>query len=223
MRIAKNIKKLLIVSAFLGTGWSLYGQVDTSLSDQNFFLKPYGGVSMISAVSPVLKLDGKELPSKVNTGIGFSTGITAGYKFTPNFTVEAGWEYKTNDIDFTVDNKTHLGNYASNTFYLNGIYVFNTKSRFKPYAGAGISFIQEIDLDYETFESERSFSTDGELGVQGLAGLDYLINDRVVLNTELTHTRYASFDLIAEDGSGGELQDLKYNPFVLNVGIKILF
>ena len=128
MRIAKNIKKLLIVSAFLGTGWSLYGQVDTSLSDQNFFLKPYGGVSMISAVSPVLKLDGKELPSEVNTGIGFSTGITAGYKFTPNFTVEAGWEYKTNDIDFTVDNKTHLGNYASNTFYLNGIYVFNTKS-----------------------------------------------------------------------------------------------
>ncbi len=223
MRIARSIKSLVVAVIFLGISWSLHGQTQESTSIRKFFLKPYGGLSVISDVSPVLKLDGKESLSQVSTGLGFSTGITAGYNFTPSFSAEAGWEYKTNDIDFSVDNNTYQGNYASNTYYLNGKYMFNTQGRFKPYAGAGISMIQEIDLDFEMFESERSFSTDGKFGFLGLVGLDFLINDRLALNAELTHTRYASLDLTAEDGSGSELQDLKYNPLVLNLGVKIRF
>ena len=219
------MKKLKFNVLFLLIGLSISTALAQETSEnkdfRRFYIKPYAGFIGIQDMSLQL-VDGNQTTNiDVENGFGFTTGISLGYSFTENITAEIGWEYKSNDITVINNNIRSSGDYASNFIYLNGIYNFSTNSKFKPYVGLGASLIQEIDIDLSN-GMDMSFSDSGNIGFQGLVGLDYNLSNRWALNWEAKYVTFSEFNMNSESNNSS-LNNLKYNPFIFNIGIKYRF
>ncbi len=161
--------------------------------------------------------------------VALNSGFTAGLSFRHDYsnspwTTEFGWEYRSNDSEITTSDAMTLaaGNYASNTFFLNGRYALADTWQFTPWLGAGISILQEIDLDSEGAGPERSFSTSGDIGYQLMAGVDYDISERLYLTLEVRYTQFSDLDL-TEEGGSGLISGIDYKPVTAGVGLGIRF
>jgi opacity protein-like surface antigen len=184
---------------------------------------PYIGLSTLSDQSPQVSgadgiLDG-ELDVAVDSGFTAGLGLRYDYKQSP-WASEFGWEYRSNDSSITTANGVSLpdGNYASNTFYLNGRYALAQGSRFTPWLGGGLTWIQEIDLDSENTDGERSFSDSGSVGFQLMAGIDYDLTERFYLTGELRYSNQRSIDL-SEEGGSGQVADIDYQTSTIGIGV----
>jgi len=215
----KNLKFNVILLVCLLSAFKVVSQETKSNKDyKKFYLKPYAGFIGIEDMSLQLVKNNQTTNIEVDNGFGFTTGISLGYNFTENITAEVGWEYKRNDITIENNSVKSSGDYASNFIYLNGIYNFSTNSRFKPYLGLGLSLIQEIDLDFGD-GNNTSFSESGNVGFQGIIGLDFNFSQKWALNWEAKYVAFSEFDM-KNEANNDQLNNLKYNPFIFNVGIK---
>ena len=111
-----------------------------------------------------------------------------GYRYGNGWSAELDWEYRTNDndsIDFSDGASFSDGDFSSNIIYLNGYYTFNSGSPvFRPYIGAGAGWVEEIDLDLETGGMETSYSSDGDIAWQIMAGVESDIADSLASSRE---------------------------------------
>ena len=111
------------------------------------------------------------------------------------------------------------GNYASNIFYLNGHYRFAPNGDWQPYVGAGLTLVEEVDIDLERGGEELSYSGDGDIGYQLFAGVDYRINPEWSLQGELRYGSITGIDLEGESGDPGEIEDIDYQTTTLQIGL----
>ncbi len=98
---------------------------------------------------------------------GFALGLDRG-----PFTFEFDDLYRSDDFDqvtFADGRSVTDGNYASEMIGLNAYYRFRTDTDIQPYLGAGLGWVQEVDVDFEENGVETSFETD-DLGAQFAAG-----------------------------------------------------
>lgn len=195
-----------------GQGWSLVPYVGFSeMGDQS---GAFSGAEDITDGGFDVSLDS-----------GFVGGLSVRYNYTDSpWSSEFGWEYRSNDSTITLADNTRLpdGNYASNTFYLNGRYALTTGKRFTPWIGGGVSVIQEIDLDSEGSGPERSFSKGGAFGVQLMAGVDVDITERLYLTSELRYTGFTGLEM-TEEGGDGKISEIDYTPITLGIGLGFRF
>ena len=188
--------------------------------------KPAVGVSQLSDQNFVIQdsdsLDGNGVAS---TSSGIAAGLGFGYQVNPSFSAEIYWEYRSNDTDTNIDNveTTFEGNYASSIVYLNGYYHFMQTKEWDFYVGAGLGYVQEIDLDLEESGLERSYSDSGDTVVNFMLGFDYALTPDISVNAELRIARAQSEDLPAEVNVSGSAGDLEYSPSTLGLGIKWRF
>lgn len=199
----------------------------SSMADEgDFFLRPVFGMSSLSDTSGQTTAIGNT-DGNVDVKIdgGFNAGLGFGYYYTDQFAVELFWEYRSNDSETTLADGTQFteGNYASNIFFLNGHYYFSSESKWTPYVGAGLGWIQEIDLDLETAGQELSYSGDGDITYQAFAGIDYQLSSKISVNAELRYQALSSVDLSAENGGAGSFSGLDYNPLTLQMGLSWRF
>lgn len=188
---------------------------------------PYVGLSQVDNQSPtILGADNiTDGTLTVETDGGFTAGLGIRYDYPQSrWTSEFGWEYRSNDsVSITADGtKLPGGNYASNTLYINGRYALNEGRQWTPWVGAGLTWIQEIDLDSENAEGERSFSNSGSVGYQVMAGFNYALTDRLYITSELRYSSQTGIDLDEESGSG-RVTDIDYQPITLGAGLGIRF
>ena len=182
---------------------------------------PYLGISQMSDQSAELvqASDLSEGELDVELDSGFTAGLSLRYSYpTSRWTSEVGWEYRSNDATTTTSDGTQLpgGNYASNVFVLNGRYGLTEGQRWTPWVGAGVVWVQEVDLDSEDANGERSFSDSGSVGLQVLAGIDLDLTDRLYLTSELRYARLTGLDLAEEGGSDqGVVKGIDYAPVTL--------
>ena len=217
-RFTTPMNTLLFSAAF--AGMASYN-VDAA-SEDRWFLRPQVGLSLISDFQARSnKVAGFSGPAEIKLDNGFAAGIGIGYRYSPNFAVELAWEYRSNDSEALIDGGTSLGsgNYASNTFFLNGLYFFSQSGRWQPYLGAGLSWLQEIDLDFEQDGVESSYSGDGDIGYQLFAGLNYDLTPDWGLQTELRYGSITSITLESEAGDGSSFSGMDYQPFTVQVGL----
>ncbi len=220
----KTILKLNVTLFLLFTAsFHAQEQENTVKPAKGFYVKPYFGGSFISDFTAII-IDGTSQNVKITNTSGFDAGINFGYDFENKFGLQLGWEYKTNDIEATINNQTFKGNYASNMFTFDAVYTFDRASKFRPYIGAGLSFIQEIDLDYTQNTQGNSYATDGKIGFQGFLGLNYQLLKNWSLLGELRNTQFSKINMTSENAmNNARLIDLKYNPTTFNIGIKYNF
>lgn len=184
-----------------------------------YYLKPYTGLSYMNDVSN----HGDTTPIEIELEQGMVLGAAFGYRYNTKIAVELAWEYRSNDSESTVGASTYpAGNYASNIFYLNTIYFFDSFGTFTPYAGAGVGWVQEIDIDLESAGIENSFSNSGTFTYQGFAGVEYKFSSAWSAHTELRHAGGKSGDLKNEQ-TADLLGDFNYKPFTWQVGVKYSF
>jgi len=199
------------ISQAAGTGWSVV---------------PYVGFSALDDQSPEISADGIAAgEADVSVDGGFTSGLSFRYDYTDSrWTSEFGWEYRSNDSSITAADGTVLpgGNYASNTFYLNGRYALTESRQWTPWVGAGLSLVQEVDLDSEDSNGERSFDDGGAVGFQLMAGVDYDITDRIYLTSELRYSSFTDLELSEESGTGS-VSGLDYQPLTVGVGVGFRF
>jgi len=219
MKKLKLISTLFVLTLLVTV--QLQAQEAQPTESKKFYLKPYGGFIGIQDMTIDFVDQQSVTPVNIKAGFGYTSGISLGYNFTKNISAELGWEYKKNFIEATINDSTYDGDYASNFIYLNAMYRFSTGTRFTPYLGIGGSYIEEVDMDFGSGDSEFSFQKNGQIGVQFLAGLDYAISNRLSMNWELRNNRFSNFDL--ENDKDMMVTDLKYNPFVVNIGVKVKF
>ncbi|MEM7587727.1 MAG: OmpW family outer membrane protein, partial [Acidobacteriota bacterium] len=135
------------------------------------------------------------------------------------FTLELDYLYRSNDFDrvtFADGRTVSDGNYASVTIGANAYYRFRRDSAFQPYLGAGIGWIQEVDVDFEENGVETSFETD-ELGLQLMAGFRWTSESRWLVDAQLRWLSASGVTMESELGAGTVEAD--YKPLTLLVGV----
>jgi outer membrane protein W len=186
---------------------------------EGYYVKPYAGLSYMNDVSTTRAAESVS----VELEQGMVLGAAFGYRYNADFAVELAWEYRSNESETQLGTTFYPeGNYASNIFFLNGIYFFNSWQEITPYVGFGLGWMQEIDIDLELAGVESSYSSSGNFTYQGFVGLEYPIAQRWVLHTELRHAGGKSGDLKSEAGAD-VLANLNYKPFTWQLGVKYLF
>ena len=189
--------------------------------------KLYGGYSMLGDTS----FDQEGVAAAGATGDtdsdgGFLAGGAVGYNFTNNIAAELAWDYITNDTTATFSDGTRStdGDFSSSIFFLNGFYKFDpvSNTKIRPYLGAGIGYVEEIDMDLKIGPSETSYSSDGDFAYQIMAGASYPITDRFDFNTDIRYVRVDSVDLEREGGTG-KLKSVDYDPVILTLGASYKF
>jgi opacity protein-like surface antigen len=185
----------------------------------HYYVKPYTGISYMNDVTG---LSGAS-PVAVELEKGMTLGAAFGYRYNANIAAEVSWEYRTNDSETRVGNEFYpAGNYASNLLYLNGIYYFSSFGDVTPYAGVGVGWIQEIDIDLERNGVETSYSNSGNFSFQGFAGVEYRLNSRWTLHTELRHAG-AKSGRLQDEQTKIEFASLDYKPFTWQFGASFQF
>jgi outer membrane protein W len=206
---------------------ALVSSAEVMASDSDrWFLRPYIGLSMISDLNATaIDVDNTSGTARLSLDNGYTGGLGVGYRFNEHLAAELAWEYRSNDSEINFANQALLrnGNYASNIFFLNGHYNFNYYGNWQPYVGAGLSWIQEIDVDFDRNGTESSFSSDGDVGYQVFTGVNYALAAKWRLQTELRYGSISNIELVEEGGGGGRLSGLEYKPFTVQVGLLYLF
>lgn len=197
----------------------------SSSAESQWILKPTFGLSQMpdlnSTTNGVGMSDGE---ADIQLDRGFTAGLGVMLRYNDRFASELAWEYRSNDsrVDLSDGQRFEDGNYASNLFFINGYYFLESRGRWQPYLGGGISWAQEIDIDLEEDSVEQSFSGNGQVGYQFFAGSWYEFSDLLSLDTQIRYGAISDIDLEGE-GSAGEFQHLDYDTLTLQVGLNIAF
>lgn len=184
-----------------------------------YYVKPYAGISYMNDVS------GQNAASPVSVELdnGMVLGGAFGYRYNPHWAAEIAWEYRSNKSETTVGALRYPeGNYASNIFFINGLYHFNPLANWQPYVGVGIGWMQEIDIDLELNGVEQSYSNSGALTYQGFIGLEYQWSPAWTVFTEFRHAGGKS-GLLKHEQTKAALGELQYKPFTWQFGVKFAF
>ena len=212
-----NTKRLLTAASLITLSSTAFATEDT------WFVRPYVGFSQMSDLnSDFADIDGLSGDADIDLSSGFTGGLGIGYRYTDNFAIEFGWEYRSNDSEVTLADNSEFddGNFASNIFYFNGHYLYDRNGKWQPYVGAGLTWVEEIDIDLERPGSEElSYSGDGDVGYQVFAGVNYELNENWALQSELRYGSITDIDLDGEGNDVGEFDSIDYETTTIQVGL----
>lgn len=163
--------------------------------DSGFYLRAFGGASLLTDTDVTGAVTGS-----ASFGTGPIVGAAFGYDY-PDSPVrsEVEFAYRSGEADAFGAGAT--GDFASTTFMLNGYYDFATTSRLRPYLGAGVGYVTEIDFDISGGGAPGEYSDRGGVAWQAMAGVAYAVSDRVSLSTELRYFDAGNRTLTSTGGS----------------------
>lgn len=160
---------------------------------------------------------------------GFGWGGDFGWRYGNGWAAEVEWNYRSHSLSGLLKGGANLardGDFASNTLLINGLRRFPTPGGWTPYLGAGIGWVQEIDIDItpNSGGGERSYSAGGKFAFQLIAGVEYALTPQWRLTADARWLRVGSVRLDNESGNGGgSAGPLDYNPFSVQVGVRYSF
>ena len=226
MKLKKHIVlRFISIFVVLAPVQAIAQETGKPLDQASWYLKPTLGFSSRSNTSGIANNSGDTESFSVDTDSGFVSGLTLGHRYGNNWVSELGWEYRSNDSSTTFSNGRRFGegDYASNTFFLNGIYELNNEQNWTPYVGGGLVLVQEIDIDLESAGEELSFSDSGNIGYQLFAGVNRKITDQWSVDVEVRYSSVSGIDLEGEAVTQGILSDLDYNSTTVQAGLRYRF
>lgn len=184
----------------------------TAQDAASLYLEAFGGLSRLSGTD--LSFDA------IENDTGFDAGLVAGgavgYDFANSpFRAELEFIYR------SADGSDVEGDFASTTLALNGYYDFpEIGSGIRPYVGAGIGAITEIDYDVTDGATAGEYSDRGGALGQAMVGLSYDLSSALTLSGELRYFDAGSRTL-SRDGGGTVEAD--YSGAELTVGLAYRF
>jgi opacity protein-like surface antigen len=179
-----------------------------------FYLEGFGGASSLADTGLSGTASGT---SGFGTGQVFGVAVGYGYAGSP-FRSELEFAYRSGDANGAAG---ITGDFASTTFALNGYYDFETIAggSLKPYVGAGLAYVTEIDFDVSGGGAPGEYNARGDFGYQLMVGAEYPISDRWSVTGEVRYFDAGRQDLT---GPGGTLSS-DYQSVDVIIGTSIRF
>ena len=116
------------------------------------------------------------------------------------------------------------GNIASNVFFVNAYYPLYQQRSWRIYLGAGVGWVQELDIDLEEGSLERSYSGDGDLAYQLIGQVEYQLSSGVSVAGELRWSDVGSPSLDGEEGGAlGIVDNFDYTPVSFGLSLQYRF
>lgn len=203
----------------------MFGVSMNAFANERYYARIYGGASILGNqdISQTgFKATG--VTGEMMGSLGYRAGFSFGFNWNKNFSSELTFDYITNSTKTTfTDGSNYKGDYSSRLHFLNTYYHFNSSSKFRPYVGVGLGFIEEIDIDLEDSSGEQSFSDDGEFGYQIIAGTDYKIKNNWDINIELANIGFSGPNFKKEGGTSVIHDNEGYEVWNVNLGLKYSF
>jgi opacity protein-like surface antigen len=197
---------------------------------KGFYASIYGQYSQIgSSTFSELGPSGFGSGLRAEFGGGMGLGGDIGYRYGNGWAAEIEWNYRSHSLDELRQGgaiRARDGDFASNIVLVNGLRRFSTNSPWTPYVGAGVGWVQEIDIDIKPSAggAERGYSKGSEFAAQFIAGVEYAITPAWRLTADTRYMRVGSVRLDNETGNaGGSVSSLKYNPISVQVGVRYSF
>ncbi len=203
-----------------------YAHAQTPQNTQNnWYVSLYGTVSSLPSSNLTETRDSSGLltgKAKFDAGRGFGGALGRNFE-QEKYAVEVAWDYQSSGLDAVGSTKAD-GDYASNSFWFNGYRRLQSSSAWTPYVGAGLGFVQEIDIDIHRLGQELEYSRKGGLAVQGILGVKRQLTSNWALMADARYMHSFSRPKRASEPTGGALSTVpKYNPFSLNFGVVYSF
>jgi hypothetical protein len=131
-------------------------------------------------------LAGETYEGDFSNGLLFKAAV--GKAWNANWSASLEWFYRTNSVDELASPSRTItgGDLASNSAFVTVTYALDERWSWRgvrPYAGLGVGFIQEVDLDLDGFANEE-FSAKGEFAYQWLIGLQRRLGNAGLLFLE---------------------------------------
>lgn len=170
---------------------------------------------------------GNGLRAEFGTGLGFGGDI--GYRYGNGWASEIEWNYRRHSLDALRQgsrNLTRDGDFASNILLINGLRRFSMGGGWTPYVGAGIGWVQEIDIDMTPSNAgaERGYSASSKSALQFIGGVEYALTPQWRLTADARWLRVGSVRLDNAVGNpGGSASSVDYNPVSVQVGLRYSF
>jgi opacity protein-like surface antigen len=215
--------RLLLSAATLS---ALLAMTTSAFAEAAVYVKAFGGYSSLGSTE--FGQTDVAAPGARGRGefdSGWYAGAALGYRYEGPWSAEIAWVYRTNDNDrvaFSDGTVFEEGNFASNMLFVNGYYRFDRDRRVTPYVGAGLGWVQEIDLDEESGGVETSYAGDGDVAGQIVGGLEIDLGQRWTFQGELRYLTLTGVDLEEESGSA-RLLDADYQPWSAGFGFVYRF
>ena len=151
---------------------------------------------------------------------GYALSGAVGYKYHNGLRAELEIAYRNNDVDSHKSNGATLagpgGEVDSVAFMANGYYDIENDTAITPYVGAGIGFAV-VDVDgYNNAGTSIVSDDDTVFAYQGIAGVDFEVQDNVALFTEYKYFATSDVDVQAAGGS----TDMNYDNHSIMAGVK---
>ncbi|MEO0484815.1 MAG: outer membrane beta-barrel protein [Pseudomonadota bacterium] len=190
-------------------------------SADGLYVKGFAGMSQLSSTDATVGA------APTQTGLGFDPGLLAGGSIgwaypERNMAVELEWAYRSGDASDLSAAIGTGGDLASTAAMVNAIYSFETVAGapWRPYVGAGIGVVTEMDIDIDAGPEAGEFSGRGGTALQAIAGVAYQITDQISV---LGDVRYFTVGEMTLDRAGGGTATVDYDTFDVSVGFKFAF
>lgn len=157
------------------------------------------GINALGDQTLDARIDGNTTSSDASFDTSFATGAAIGYRFDNAFAIEGEFLYRRADLD-RVDlggfGSFSEGDFANTQLSVSGLYHFNLlpNEDIETYVGAGVAWIQEIDIDFEAAGDETSFETD-DIAFEVMAGARYYGWDKAFVDVGLRYTILSDVEL----------------------------
>lgn len=166
---------------------------------------------------------GQEARGKFDAG--FAGGASVGYAWE-NWRLEGELLYQTNDTDRAsgpgLPEGADAGDFSSLAVGANAIYEFDLigSPQARTYVGAGVVWLQEVDLDFDAPDGELSYSAD-DWGYQIFAGARYRFGEHWQVTAELRYLDAGSVSLDGEGAAPGRIKaDYQRTSVLVGLGYR---
>jgi len=197
---------------------------------KGFYVTAYGQYSRIGS-STFVESGASGAGGGLSAGFGRGLGLGAdiGYRYGNGWAAEVEWNYRSHALKSLRQGVATLasdGDFASNTLLINGLRRFVSASPWTPYLGAGIGWVQEIDIDIKPAVggADRGYSAGSKVAFQLIAGVEYALTPNWRLTGDARWLRIGTVAMDNETGNaGGSLRSLEYNPVSVQIGVRYSF
>lgn len=159
--------------------------------------------------------------AKFDAGRGFGGALGKNFD-NGKYALELAWDYQSAGLKSIGGAKVD-GDYASNIFWLNGYRRLSPISGWTPYIGAGLGYVQEIDIDIDRAGQELGYSRSGSLGVQAIAGVKRQLNANWALMADAKYMQVSKGPNRASTAGSALTLTPKYRPLSFHVGVVYSF
>lgn len=158
-------------------------------------------------------LTGAGINTSLQSDRGYAISGALGNTYDNNLRAETEFSFSQSDVD-KIGSSTASGDTSRVNLMINGYYDFYNNSAFTPYVGVGAGFSSVSYDNVGLVGGSQIDDQDAALAYQGIAGVNYKINDDVSLFTDYRYLATTGLTLRNNAGTSIDADDAEHRVMV---------